>query len=111
MAVGVTIWLIMIALAVGTFLIRVSFIVLLSSRQVHPRISLALRFVPASVLSALVIPQILTRDHSIQISPANPQLIAGVIAALVAWRTKNVLLTILSGMLVLWSLQALLPGR
>ena len=65
---------------------------------------------PASVLSALVIPQILTRDHSILISFANPQLVAGILAAVVAWRTKNVLLTILSGMIVLWVQLALMPG-
>jgi branched-subunit amino acid transport protein len=104
------VWLIMIALAVGTFLIRVSFILLLSNREVHPLVSRALRFVPASVLSALVVPQILTRDHSILISFANPQLIAGMVATLVAWRTKNVLFTILSGMVALWVLLALVPG-
>ena len=105
-----TVWLIMIALAVGTFLIRISFIILFSNREVHPVIARALRFVPASVLSALIIPQMLTRNNSLRISLANPQLIAGIIAAVVAWRTKNVLFTILSGMLILWVLKALVPG-
>jgi branched-subunit amino acid transport protein len=105
-----TIWLIMIALAVGTFLIRISFIALLSNRVVHPLIARALRFVPAAVLSALVIPQILTRNNTLQISFSNPQLIAGIVAAVVAWRTKNVLFTILSGMVVLWGLRLLFPG-
>lgn len=106
---SVTVWLIMIALAVGTFLIRVSFLLLFSNREVPPLLSRALRFVPASVLSALVIPQILTCNNALMISLANPQVIAGIVAAVVAWRTKNVLLTILSGMIVLWMLQALLP--
>jgi branched-subunit amino acid transport protein len=105
-----TIWLIMIALAVGTFLIRSSFIFLFSNWEVHPLIERALHFVPASVLSALVIPQILTRNNSLSISFTNPQLIAGIVAAVVAWRTKNVLLTILSGMVILWVLQLLVPG-
>ena len=105
-----TVWLIMIALALGTFLIRISFIILFSNREVHPLIVRALRFVPASVLSALVLPQILTRNNSLRISLTNPQLIAGIIAALIAWRTKNVLFTILSGMVVLWVLQVLVPG-
>ena len=105
-----TIWLIMIALALGTFLIRISFILLFSNREIHPLIVRALRFVPASVLSALVLPQILTRNNSLRISLTNPQLIAGIIAALIAWRTKNVMFTILSGMVVLWVLQLLFPG-
>lgn len=106
-----TIWLIMIGLAVGTFLIRVSFILVLGKRQVPPLLSRSLRFIPASILSALVVPQILTRNNVLQISLTNPQLIAGIVAAVVAWRTKNVLFTILSGMIVLWALQALMPGR
>ena len=105
-----TVWLIMLGLAAGTFLIRVSFILILGDHEMHPLIARALRFVPASVLSALVVPQILTRGNSLRISIANPQLLAGIVAAFVAWRTKNVVLTILGGMVVLWALQALFPG-
>jgi branched-subunit amino acid transport protein len=104
-----TIWLIMIGLAIGTFLIRVSFIQLLGKREVPPLLARSLRFIPASILSALVVPQILTRNNALELSLANPQLVAGMIAGLVAWRTKNVLLTIVSGMVALWMLQAVLP--
>lgn len=106
-----TIWLIMIALAIGTFLSRISFIQLLGYREVHPLVSRALRFVPAAMLTALVVPQILTRKNALQISFANPQIIAGLFATLVAWRTKNVFFTIMAGMVVLWAQQILLPGR
>ena len=105
-----TVWLIMLGLAAGTFLIRVSFILIFGDQEMHPLIARALRFVPAAVLSALVVPQILSRDNSLRISVANPQLIAGIVAAFVAWRTKNVVFTILGGMIVLWTLQALFPG-
>jgi branched-subunit amino acid transport protein len=105
-----TIWLIMIALAIGTFLIRISFIALIGNRELYPLTARALRFVPAAVLSALVAPQILTRNNSLCVSLDNPQAIAGIVAAVIAWRTKNVPFTILSGMVVLWILRALLPG-
>jgi branched-subunit amino acid transport protein len=104
-----TVWLIMLGLAVGTFLIRVSFILVLSGREVHPLVARALRFVPASILSALVVPQILTHNNSLHISLDNPQLAAGIVAGVVAWRTRNVPLTILSGMVVLWGLKWLFP--
>lgn len=104
-----TIWLIMIGLAIGTFLIRVSFIQLLGKREVPPILTRSLRFIPASILSALVVPQILTRNNALQISLGNPQLLAGIVAGVVAWRTKNVFFTIVSGMVALWLLQAVLP--
>ncbi len=103
-----TIWLIMIGLAIGTFLIRVSFILLLGKRELPPVLAKSLRFIPASILPALVVPQILTRNNTLQISFTNPQVVAGIVAGLVGWRTKNVFLTIMSGMVVLWILQAVL---
>ena len=42
------------------------------------------------------------------VSPLNPRLLAGIIAALVAWRTRNTMLTILAGMAALWIVQALM---
>lgn len=41
---------------------------------------------------------------------AQPRLYAGLAAALIAWTTRNVLLTIAGGMLALWLLQWLLGG-
>jgi branched-subunit amino acid transport protein len=65
-----------------------------------------LRFVPPAVLSAIVAPALLMPDNSIDISLGNFRLMAGVVAILVAWRTRNPLLTILSGMaallLIMW---------
>lgn len=101
------------ALAVAglvTFAIRLSFIALLGRVEVPPLLTRALRFVPAAVLSAIIVPELLVRDGAPDLSPWNPRLLAGLLAALVAWRTRSVVVTIGAGMLALWALQALLPG-
>ena len=41
---------------------------------------------------------------TLDLTLGNPRLIAGVIAALVAWRTHNTLLSIAAGMILLWVL-------
>jgi branched-subunit amino acid transport protein len=105
-----TVWIIMLGLAIGTFLLRSSFILILGEHEIHPLMERALRFVPAAVLSALVVPEILTRHDSLLVSPRNPQLIAGIIAGIIAWRSRSVVLTILGGMAALWALEVLLPG-
>jgi branched-subunit amino acid transport protein len=105
-----TVWVIMLGLAVGTFLLRSSFILVLGEHEVHPLMERALRFVPASVLFALVVPEILSRHTAVLVSPQNPQLVAGIAAGIVAWRSKSVVLTILVGMCTLWALEALFPG-
>jgi len=43
----------------------------------------------------------------LDLSLGNFRLLAGLVGALVAWRTRNVLLTLAAGMLALWGLQAL----
>jgi branched-subunit amino acid transport protein len=68
-------------------------------------VSRALRFVPPSVLTAILVPELLIRDNQLMV--ANPRLLAGFLAAVVAWRSKNVVLTIGVGMIVLLFLQAL----
>jgi branched-subunit amino acid transport protein len=64
-----------------------------------------LRFVPIAVLSALLAPALFFPNGSLDVSLSNNRLMAGIFAILVAWRTKNVLLTILSGMACLLILQ------
>jgi branched chain amino acid efflux pump len=101
------------ALAVAglvTFAIRLSFIALLGRVEVPPLLTRALRFVPAAVLSAIIVPELVMRHGAPDLSPLNPRLLAGLLAALVAWRTRSVVITIAAGMLALWALQALLPG-
>lgn len=93
-----------------TFAIRLSFIALLGKVALPPVLTRALRFVPPAVLSAIILPELVMQDGALDLRPANARLLAGVLAAVIAWRTRNVLLTIAVGMAALWMLQALLPA-
>ncbi len=99
------IWLVMIIIGVITFLTRLSFIALQDKLQMPAIISRSLKYVPTAVLTAIIVPEILLTSGSLDISFGNARLFAGILAGLVAWRTKNVFLTILVGMLTLWLVQ------
>jgi len=43
---------------------------------------------------------------TLDLSLGNERLLAGLLAILVAWRTRNVLLAVAAGMIALWLLQA-----
>lgn len=103
------IWLVMVLAGLATFGTRLSFIYLLERMRV-PDWFRALRFVPAAVLSAIILPELVTRNSGLDLSWHNPQLLSGILAILVAWRTKNVILTIVAGMAALLVLQVLLGG-
>lgn len=94
-------------MAAGTFALRFSFIYLFGKVEMPDWLRDALKFVPASVLAALVFPALVYSDGALDISLNNIRLLAGIGGALVAWRTKNVLWTILVGMVLFWILQAL----
>lgn len=92
------IWLVMLIAGLLTFATRLSFILLLGRIRVPEWFRRGLRFVPLSVLSAIILPELTGPNGSMFISWRNPHLLAGAVAILVAWRTKNVILTILAGM-------------
>ena len=103
---GFPLWMLFIALALGTFALRYSFIYLFGKVEVPDWLRDALKFVPASVLAALVFPALVYSEGTLDISLNNIRLLAGIGGALVAWRTKNVMWTILVGMILFWVLQA-----
>jgi branched-subunit amino acid transport protein len=104
---GLSIWLFFLALAAGTFALRFSFIYLFGKMEMPDWLRRGLRFVPASVLAALVFPALTYPNGALDISLNNIHLLAGLGGALVAWRTKNVLWTIIVGMLLFWVLGTL----
>ena len=103
-----SLWLVILLAGLLTFATRLSFILLIDRIKLPGWFRRGLRFVPVAVLSAIILPQLATRNATLDLSLRNPQLYAGTLAVLVAWRTKNVLLTIFVGMAALLVFQALL---
>jgi branched-subunit amino acid transport protein len=100
-------WLVIAGMGVITYGIRLSMIVLLEKVEISATLRQALRFVPPAVLSAIIFPELLQPGGALDVSLGNDRLLAGLLAMIIAWRTKNVLLTIAIGMIALWFLQAL----
>ncbi len=100
------IWLAIIGMGIITYALRLGPILLMERIEIGGTARQALRFVPAAVLSAIIFPGLLIPGGTLDISLGNERLLAGLLAAIVAWRTKNVLWTIAVGMAALWLLQA-----
>jgi len=92
------IWLVMLLGGLLTFGMRLSFIYLFGRFDIPPALRRGLRFVPPAVLTAIIAPAVLMPDGVLDAGPGNFRLLAGAAAVLVAWRTKNTLLTIVAGM-------------
>jgi branched-subunit amino acid transport protein len=99
------IWLTIIGMGIITYSIRFLPIALLEKFELSPNVRQALKYVPVAVLTAIIVPELLMPDGTLDISLGNGRLIGGIIAGIVAWKTKNVLWTIVFGMGVLWLIQ------
>lgn len=92
-----------------TFLPRYGVLALLGRLEMPKPVFRALRYVPVTVLSAIIFPDLLLKDNNLNLNLNNSFLAAGIVAALVSWRTKNMLLTIVVGMVTLWVWRAVFP--
>jgi branched-subunit amino acid transport protein len=101
-----TLWLTIVGAGLCTWLLRLSFIETWQWLSVPPLLDRALRYVPAAVMAALVVPALVRMDGAVNLTPDNLRLLAGLLAAGVAWYSRNVLLTLAVGMGALWALQA-----
>lgn len=97
-------------MALATMATRIPVLMLLSRRQLPEPVFRALRYVPPAVLSAIIFPAVLLPGGQWQLGLDNAGLAASLLAALVAWRSRNLLLTILIGMAAFWAWRALFLG-
>jgi branched-subunit amino acid transport protein len=100
----ISLWVTIAIIGGATFLLRLSLIQLQDRVRLPTRWQQALRYVPAAVLAALVVPALIRPEGFIDLSWGNERLIAGALAAAVAWWSGNVLLTMAVGMGTLWLL-------
>jgi branched-subunit amino acid transport protein len=97
-------------MGVITYALRLSLVGALGPITLPPLLVRGLRFVPPAVLMAIIVPELVVPGGRLDLSLGNVRLLAGVLAGAVAWRSKNVVLTVAAGMVTLWVLIALVGG-
>ena len=102
-------WAVIAIVGVLNYASRLSFIATFARRQVPPLLMRAFRYVPAAMLTALVVPMVAFAPEAGG-NPDVPRILAAAIAGAVAFVTRSTLRTIGAGMVALWLLQLAL-GR
>jgi len=87
----------------GMFLVTFSvrYVLFAVAGRVHfpPWLHNGLGFVPPAVLTAIIVPAVLMPQGELWLSPTNPWLLAGLVAVVVSLVRKDLLTTIVVGML------------
>jgi branched-subunit amino acid transport protein len=101
-----TTWTAILLAGAGTFAMRASFIAAADRlARVPPAVQRLLRQIPPAALASLVVPALVRPDGDLSFT--QPRLAAGVLAGLVAWRTRNAALTLAVGLVALVVAEAL----
>ncbi len=103
-------WLAIAGVAVSTFLLRASFMAFVDPHRFPPWFRRALAYVPPSVLAAIVLPGLAMAEGTLDLSPRNPRLVAGLVAIAATIRLRSTLAAIAIGMAALWLAQWLLAS-
>lgn len=100
------IWVAITLSGIGTYAMRASFLVFAHRlADVPPGIQRLLRQIPPAALAAIVVPALLRPEGQLDLS--QPRFAAGVVAGLVAWRTRNIAATLVVGVGIVMLIDAL----
>ena len=101
------IWIVIVALAVATAITRSGFWLVGHKVTIPRRVNEMLRYAPSCALAAIIGPDLLTAPDTLQVTLLNARLMAGIAAVgWYLWR-RNMLETIVFGMLFFTALRLL----
>ena len=92
---------IILSMACVTYVTRIGSLALFRFTGIPVWLNRWLKHVPVAILTALIMPALLLPKGSLDISLQNPYLLAGIVAAAVAFKTRNIIPTLGLGMLVM----------
>jgi branched-subunit amino acid transport protein len=99
-------WTTIVLAGAGTYAMRASFLAFAHRMAtVPPALTRVLRQIPPAALAAIVAPALLRPEGRLDLR--QPTLLAGLVAAGVAWKTRNVGITVVVGIALLAGLQQL----
>jgi len=92
------IFLLIAGMALVTFATRFSCLALFRQTGMPDWLERWLKHIPAAILTALIAPALVLPKGQIDISLQNHYLLAGLVAALVAYKSRNIVVTLVLGM-------------
>lgn len=95
-------WIVIFFLSIGTFLLRFSLIALSSRVTISDRTKEILSYIPAAVLPAFIAPAVYFHKGQVDWIFGKERILALAFATIILLLTRSILLTIVSGLLILY---------
>ena len=95
-------WLSVIIAGILTYITRMTMVTLVDGRILSAKLKQVLGYVPAAVFPAIIFPAVFLNESGILVNINDPKIIAATIAIIVGYFAKNVIATILAGLISYW---------
>ena len=97
-------WLSITIAGILTYFTRMTMIVLVRRDLLGEKIKAVLAYVPSAVFPAIIFPAIFINDYGTYIEMNDPKIFGAIVAIIVGYFSKNIIATILSGLISYWLL-------
>ena len=95
-------WLSVIIAGILTYLTRMTMVTLVNRRLLSTKLTQVLGYVPAAVFPAIIFPAVFLNEAGFFVNFNDPKIFAAAIAIIIGYLAKNIIATILSGLLSYW---------
>ena len=95
-------WLTIIIAGIITYSMRMTMIALVDRDLLGEKVKAVLAYVPSAVFPAIIFPGIFINDYGSFIEINDPKIFGAIVAILVGYFSRNVIATIISGLLSYW---------
>ena len=97
-------WLSIIIAGILTYFTRMTMIALVDKGMLGEKIKAVLEYVPSAVFPAIIFPAIFINVYGAFIEINDPKIFGAIVAIIVGYFSKNIIATILSGLISYWFL-------
>ena len=95
-------WISIIISGIVTYFSRMAMVALIDREMLGTKVKEVLNYVPAAVFPAIIFPGVFFNDLGLMVEITDPKIYGALIALIVGFFSKNVIATILSGLLSYW---------
>ena len=97
-------WISIITAGILTYFTRVTMVALVSRDLLGAKFKAVLEYVPSAVFTAIIFPGIFINDYGTFIEMNDPKIFGALVAVIVGYFSKNIIATILAGLISYWFL-------
>ena len=95
-------WLSIIIAGLITYFTRFSMITFVNGKMLNRKIRLVLSYVPSTVFPAIIFPAVFLNDYGNLVEASDPKIFGILAAIIIGYFSKNIIATIISGLIVYW---------